>query len=111
MSDVIPITAATRKGSAASAAAGPKDDPSDKPPKANRSRRTTRVSVGTLDEKDAFDGFTASDLISGLHGVCVALDHLLVDEPCRASKDVHYACELAQASKVLSSILCKAVHS
>jgi hypothetical protein len=60
-----------------------------------------------LFESDEFDGFTTQDLINGLHGVCAALDTLMVDYP----RDTETATELSIASKILSSILRRRVAS
>jgi hypothetical protein len=72
--------------------------------KPRRAKRNSTVSLGTLNDPDTFRGFTAHDLISGLHGVCVAIDSAIVDG---AEFENHHdtMCGLAQAAKVLSSIL------
>ena len=63
-----------------------------------------------LTDPGAFDGFTSHDLISGLHGVCVAIDSAIVDG---TEFENHHAtmCGLAQAAKVLSAILNTQMHS
>jgi len=75
-----------------------------------RAKRTAPVSLGGLTDPHTFDGFTTHDLISGLHGVCVAIDYAIVDgvefEDHRGTM-----CGLAMAAKVLSSILHTEVHS
>lgn len=62
------------------------------------------VSLGSLTDRRTFKGFTVHDLIAGLHGVCVVMDKTLVDG---AEFEDHKStmCGLAQAAKVLSSIL------
>lgn len=77
-------------GSAAEAAA---------PEKVAR-RRKPRAGV-LLFESDEYDGFKTHDLINGLHGICEALDILMVDYPGHQEATV----ELSIAAKILSSIL------
>jgi hypothetical protein len=48
------------------------------------------------------DEFSSVDLVNGLHGVCVALDEVIVDG---AAHDLNHACHLAMAAKVLSSLV------
>jgi hypothetical protein len=78
--------------------------------KPRRAKRNSTVSLGGLTDPDTFNGFTMHDLISGLHGVCVAIDSAIVDG---AQFEDHRdtMCGLAQAAKVLSSILNTQVHS
>lgn len=46
------------------------------------------------------DGFTTLDALSGLHGVCTALDELFSDRA-----DINHAHNLVMAANVLSTIL------
>ncbi|MDB6083719.1 MAG: hypothetical protein JWN43_1600 [Gammaproteobacteria bacterium] len=87
---------------------GPPSDPP--PPKTRRAKRAPKVSLGSLADPDTFRGFTTHDLISALHGVCVVLDSAIVDG---AEFENHHntMCGLAQAGKVLSSILNIELHS
>lgn len=75
-----------------------------------RAKRNSTVNLGALNDPDTFRGFTVHDVISGLHGVCVAIDSAIVD---RAEFEDHEntMCGLAQAAKVLSSMLHTQVHS
>ena len=69
-----------------------------------RAKRNSTVSLGALNDPDTFRGFTAHDVISGLHGVCVAIDHGIV-YGAKFENHQETMSGLAQAAKVLSSIL------
>lgn len=75
------------------------------PPKKGRSARKPKAGL-LLFESDEFDGFTTQDVVNALHGVCEALDHIVVDY---AEPDL--AAELSIAAKVLSSIVQRRVAS
>lgn len=75
-----------------------------------RVKRAAKVSLGALNEPDTFKGFTAHDLVSGLHAVCVVIDSAIVDGAKFESHE-DTMCGLAQAAKVLSAILNTEVHS
>jgi hypothetical protein len=79
-------------------------------PTGRREAPRTRIRLGGLTDPDTFQGFTTHDLISGLHGVCVAIDHGIVNG---ATFEAHAETMsgLAQAAKVLSSILRTEVNS
>jgi len=86
--------------------------------KPRRSKRVLKVGLGGLPEvglggltdPDTFKGFTTHDLISGLHGVCVVIDSVLVDR-AEFEDHINTMAGLAQAAKVLSSILNTEAHS
>jgi hypothetical protein len=84
--------------------------PSSAQPIRGPKRNSKMVSLGGLTDEGTFQGFTTHDLISALHGVCVVLDNALVDQ-VEFERHDHTMASLAQAAKVLSSILNKEVHS
>jgi hypothetical protein len=78
---------------------GQDQKPPDEPTKKTRVRRVKRRGL-LLAESDEFDGFSALDLVSGLHGVCTALDELDGSE-----RSLDQYAELSTAAKILSSIV------
>jgi hypothetical protein len=78
---------------------GQNQQPPDEPTKKPRVRRAKRRGL-LLAESDEFDGFSALDLVTGLHGVCTALDQLAGSE-----QSLDQFAELSSAAKILSSIV------
>ena len=72
--------------------------------KPRRAKRDSTVSLGSLNDRNTFQGFTVHDIIAGLHGVCVVLDSAIVDG-AEFERHLDTMCGLAQAAKVLSTIL------
>ena len=92
MSNVTPISAANS---------------SSAPTALKKLRRRAKPKAGLLlFESGEFEGFSTQDVVNGLHGVCLALEHLTVDY---SERDL--AAELSIAAKILSSIVQRRVAS
>ncbi len=72
----------------------------DQPSKPRRPRSKRSRKGLLLRASEDSEGFTTTDLINGLHGVCVALDDAIVNR-----FDGNNAQYLAQAAKVLSTMV------
>jgi hypothetical protein len=78
---------------------GSTDSSSITSPHSKRGKRKPKAGL-LLFESGEFDGFSTQDVVNGLHGVCTALEHLVVD-----FNDQDQAQELSIAAKVLASIV------
>jgi hypothetical protein len=79
--------------------AGSENSSSGQPPKQPRAKRKPKAGL-ILFQSGEFDGFTTQDVVNALHGVCAALDHIVVDY-----SEPDLAAELSIAAKVLSSMV------
>jgi hypothetical protein len=70
-------------------------------PRSTKPRRRAQVKGLLLAESDEFEGFCTYDVLTGLNGVCHALDKL----EYTVNMDIDLVSELARAAMVLSTIL------